>query len=147
MLNKNFSKRNYFWFATLSFSTACLLGSSVATGNILNSVLTLVVSMALIFLGSWMSKVVLYPVIWIQFKNPSCPPSFHLGYCRFCAYFITGFSIVLVGYFLVISLSLGAESVTSEATYQVFSMPGFFFGAGIGAERVRAIFASKFLEL
>ncbi len=147
MLNVHFTKENYPWITVLSFSGTCILGNLVATGDILSSSFTLLASMLLIFFGSWITGFVLYPVIWVQFKNPLCPPSFYLGYCRWYAYICTGFSVILVGLLLEASLSLEAENEISDEAYQVFSMPGFFLGIGIGAERVRTIFASKLPEL
>jgi len=135
MLNVNFTKENYPWITVLSFSGACLLGNLVATGDILSFGFTLLASMLLIFFGSWMTEFVLYPVIWAQFKNPFCPPSLYLGYCRWYAYICNRFSVILVGLLLEAFLSLEAENEISRAAYQVFSMPGFFLGIGIGVSR------------
>jgi hypothetical protein len=147
MLNVKFTKENYPWITVLSFSGTCLLGNLMATGDILSSVFALLGSMILILFGSLMAEFILYPVILFQFKNPLCPPSLYLGYCRWYANICSGFSVIVLGFLFEASLTLEAGNEISETAYQVFSMPGFFLGTGIGAERVRTIFSSKLSEL
>jgi hypothetical protein len=144
MLNKIVSNRKYIWIASLSFSSVCFIGNFVATGNLLDSVFTQVMSMIVIFLGYRTSWPFYFYGIRAYFKNPMSPPYFFLDTCRFFTYFFVGASVFRLACLLVASLSWDTENLSSGDVIEVFIMPGFPFGSGIGFERHRKIIASKY---
>ncbi|MDX1803923.1 MAG: hypothetical protein R3292_07555 [Alcanivorax sp.] len=110
--------------------------SLLATGQTGPSIFVFFLSLILTGWGIAMTCLVGYPVIWIQYKNPACPPGVYLGFCTLFT--------ALLGLVAVIMLLMETMAAwRGQAAAMVFAEPAFVLGAGLAMQLVRKSFQHR----